>query len=228
MPRTSIEFCRVASLTFSLILAATTASADQFKVEKVKGNKAVIDFSGSYLSPGKTYTFSGGGGDSQEYSAAGERGHLIGGSFEWSSLTAAAGGSSGSSSASTITLNTRFGWNLGSVEFGPAFQYNSVSNPSSSIYALGAFGDYNFTPNKSGVSSVFGVGGELDFGSQAQTDASASVLDVYVSGFFKWFPTANPFCLRGDLGYVYDKYSYSTSSLTKQGLDIRAGIAEYF
>lgn len=209
------------------LCSAREAWAQEFKVEKVKGNKAIIEYSGGFLGPGHTYSFSSSSKAEDHFSPVGERHHLVGLGASFSSLAEAAGGAAGNSNT-TMSLNSRFGWNLETMEFGPILQYSSTSAPSSSTYSAGAFGDYNFTANRPGVDGIFGVGAQVDVGSQSST-TNATIMEILPSGFYKWFPTANPFCFRFDVGYLYEKTSYTGgSSLTTAGFEVKAGITEYF
>ena len=66
-------------IILALVLVSQTAFAQQIRVQKIKGNKAIVEFS-SDLAPGRTYSV--GGGSSGNITA-----FFLGGSMKWFGLT---------------------------------------------------------------------------------------------------------------------------------------------
>lgn len=205
------------------------ALGQQFRVQKVKGNKAVIEFSGQQLTPGRSYSI----GKTSSGTGTGSRDYLIGGSLNFNSGTYQTSVLNGSSPHKDLNISARFGWNFGDYEVGPLLSYRNIDSDYSgahySTLAGGAFFDYNMTPNRSGETHLFGGFVEGVFGTTSATNgASSSAMEFFFGGFFKWFGLGNNMALRGDLGYDYYKATASGVSGTLQGFVIRGTIATYF
>lgn len=206
--------------------------AQQIRVEKLKGNKAVIEFTGNLI-PGKTYSIDGTSASHSENSAHGKRQYVLGGSLGFSSSAYTSPSINATLKHSDMNLSTRFGWNYESFEIGPMFGYKNVDSDYAdqhfSSFSGGAFADYNMTPNRPGETMIFGVTGEAVFGSiTPKTGNSGSTMEFFVGGFFKWFGLTDSTALRADLGYDYLKTTADASSNTLQGFVLRGGIATYF
>lgn len=218
------------TLILASLLISSTSLAQQFKVERVKGNKAVIEYSGR-LVPGQSYTV---GNEDQEVSGSGgERIYVVGGSFNMRSLTQNNSNLNVTAKDNVMELIARFGWNLGHFEVGPIAGYTNIDseikNQNFSTFSFGAFADYNLTPNIAGETFLFGVGGEGTYSSiSAASGTSSTAMGGFVSGFGKWFIFGPSTALRLDAGYLYEKASGNNVTLTLQGFNIRAGLATYF
>jgi hypothetical protein len=221
-------------MTLFLVVPASPALAQQIHVEKVKGGKAIVDASGIELEAGKTYSL-------VESTASGDnRSYILGGTLSYDTLntSVSGGGTSISTKANSLLFSSRFGWNFERFEIGPLFGFTntSIDTTDTNTFTLGIFTDYNFQPNRPGVTSVYGVSGELGIGSGSvsasaggsTSKTSTTSTNAYLSLFGKWFPFRSAVALRGDLGYSYYKESVNTTSSTTQGLSLRGGIALYF
>jgi hypothetical protein len=204
--------------------------AQQFKVEKVKGNKAVIEFSGGNLAAGRNYSFGGSSSAENGGATGGARRYVVGGNFDLQYLTYTSSALAGTSSKDNLMgFLSRFGWNFESYELGFILGYTNTETASSSYSLIkgGTFFDYNLTANRAGETSVYGAGAEASYGS-ITSSAGGSVLGVYASAFAKWFIFGPSTALRVDLGYSYDKGTYTSYSTTSQGMAVRGGLSTYF
>jgi len=226
-------------LVLALILISSTSFAQQFRVEKVKGNKAVIQFSGTSLSQGGTYSI-GGGSSSTRATGSGSRDYVIGGSFGYYSgsdtteYPPPSTAFNSKNSSSDLSLLARFGWNKETYEAGAILKYRNVDSDYTfyhyNAFSGGGFYDYNFSPNRPGGDSmIYSVTAEATFGSFSPKGGSGgSAMDYFLGGSMKWFGLNSNFAIRTDLGYSYQKISPSGGTLTSQGFGLRAGIASYF
>lgn len=225
------------------LLISSAAMAQQFKVEKVKGNKAVIEFSGGGLTQGHTYNVSQPGdeelGSSPRKSGGGtgSRQYVVSGSFSFGSGTTSTSTTisnvTSTTSSNTTSMNFvgRFGWNMGTFELGPLVAYtkDTTSTNDSSTMSFGAFGDYNFTPNRPGESTIFALTAEGMYASNSTNSVNSSGMGLFAGGSLKWFGLTDSTAVRFDLGYNYQKLdSGSGTNATLQGFVGRAGIATYF
>ncbi len=213
------------NLLFFIFLISSTALGQKFTVNKLKGNQAVIEFTGSQLILGQTYDFS-----SEELliSSSEKRNHSISLSLNYSDTKS---DTINSTSSSIVNFSTRFGWNSGTFEFGPIGSYSSLSSGglTSTGFKIGAFADYNFNPNFPGEAFVYGLGamcsgGIYDPGVGGQTD----LLGFSIGPFAKWFPWEGPIGFRFELGYIYENISGALKSSTNTGLGTNIGINAYF
>ncbi|WP_413290978.1 hypothetical protein [Bdellovibrio sp. HCB337] len=209
------------------LLSSSFSYAQQITVEKVKGNKAVVEFSGVALSPGRTYAI---GGSASEGAVGGSRTRIVGGSFdlqfyEYSSSTN--GGDTAKDNM--LSLIGRYGWNFETFEVGMLAGYLDTESPSSKFASVkfGLFGDYNLTPNRPGTMSIYGVGGEGSYTS-ITSSGGGSMMGVFAGVFAKWFVFGPSTALRVDAGYNYEKGNYTLYSTATQGFNIRGGISTYF
>lgn len=214
---------------FILVAAfSSSAFAQKIKVRKVRGNQAIVEFSGGTLNNGQVYELAGDDFGGPSFSGSAARNYVVTGS---ASITSLKSDASGSSSDSTFSFSGRFGWNLGTLEAGPMLVYKSVSIGSSTTNTMtfGAFGDYNMIANTPGEIFVYGAGG---FGTFGQIDGGATksdTMELFVGPFVKWFPGGNNVSLRFDLGYSYQKTSGgSGTDYTYTGFGGLGGIQAYF
>ncbi|MNL33964.1 hypothetical protein D3C87_1559030 [compost metagenome] len=129
-----------------------------------------------------------------------------------------------------FSINGKYGWNLGSFEFGPKLQFDSTDDAGAktSLLAAGAFGDFNLIPNADGENFTYGVGAQAAFGTREASSISYSLMDAKLGPFVKWFPYGGTFALRADLLYGYQKLSSSDFDVTESGLIMTVGISNYF
>lgn len=218
---------RSLAITLALSAFAHTAFAQKIRVRKVKGNQAVVDFSGGSLQTGQVYELS----SDEIRSGSSESNARTYGVAVSASISSTKSDASGAQSETDMSLAARFGWNHGTYEYGPLMSYSSNGNGSitTTMYKLGAFGDYNMIANVPGEIFLYGIGGLFDIG---QLDSGSGVkrdlMDFFVGPFIKWFPTGSPVGFRFDGGYIYQKQSSSSTSTTISGLDVSAGITAYF
>lgn len=219
-------------IILALVLMSQTAFAQQIRVQKIKGNKAIVEFSGD-LAPGRTYSV--GGGSSSHNTSGSSRNYVVGSSFSFFSGTdsSAVSNISTSGHASDMNLIARFGWNFENYEVGPLLAYRSVDSDYQAVHysslMLGGFGDYNFTPNRNGETTLFAGTGELSYGNYSpKGGSSGNITAFFLGGSMKWFGLTNSTALRADLGYDYKKIVIGSASITSSGFALRAGISTYF
>lgn len=203
------------------------SQAQKIKVRRVKGNQAVVEFSGAPLQPGQAYElvqdeFSEGS------SSASNRRYVVSLDF---SLTSLKSDAPGSDSDTDMSLSGRFGWNFGQFEIGPLASYasNSTGNVTINVLKAGGWGDFNLIPNIPGEVFVFGVGGYGAFGQSDGGGASLSLMEFGVGPFAKWFPLGSDFGFRIDAGYMYQRQSGGTTGeVTITGFASTVGLLVYF
>lgn len=222
------------------LLTSSAGLAQQITVQKVKGNKAVIEISGGTLSQGRTYSIGGGSSSSSTGGGvSGTRDHIIGGSFgfrsgtDTTSINNGTASASISSSSSDMNLLARFGWNLGTYEAGPILIYRSVDSDYQALHyssvGAGGFFDYNFGLNRSGESTVYAATAEGTYGSYSpKSGTGGNIIGLFAGLSAKWFGLSNTTAIRGDLGYDYEKITISSSSITSTGFAFRVGLSNYF
>lgn len=213
-------------LIFVVFLMTSSAFAQKIKVKKVRGNQAVVEFSGEPLVTGEVYELNS---DSfAETSGSDTRDHLLGLQF---SMQTGKSDVPGAKSSTVIDLSARYGWNHGTFEFGPIFSYvsDNSSGNTASILTGGAFGDFNLIPNSSGEVFIYGVGGTVRFGTNdSGSGTSTTLMSVAAGPVVKWFMYSGAFALRLDGLYEYNKYSSNAGDTTYSGFKLLAGIATYF
>lgn len=213
-------------LLFTALLTtlSSTAWAQKIRVSKVKGNQAVVEFSGGRLEAGQAYEIS-----SEEFteSSSSVRNHLVSVGV---SLLNTKSDAAGATTDTEFILAGKFGWNKGTLEFGPQASYSSVGNGNLTVTTLkvGIFGDYNMIPNTPGDTFIYGVGGTFDLGQlDTGVGAKTDLMGFFVGPFAKWFPTGSPVGFRVDGGYIYQKRS-GTSDSTVTGISGNVGLIAYF
>ena len=210
------------------------ASAQQAKVVKVQGKKAIVQFPDD-ARPRVGQIIELGGGDgvvSMSHSSGGAgRAMIIGGSAELSSLTA----SGASSSTTRLALDARYGWNKGEMEYGGIGRVDYASATATSRRALevGGFFDYNLVPNTAGTEIVYGGAATAKFGSLSSsaggTEITGTLMTLEVGGQMKWFPLGNSVAVRGDLLYRIESVSDTVKALAGgSGLVAKGGFYIYF
>ncbi len=215
-------------LVLSVLTFATSAFAQKIKVKRVKGNQAVVEFSGATLESGQVYELAG-----DEFAGAGlsttsSRKNVIGLRFSFLNTKSDV---ANSQNETDIRLDAKYGWNLGSFEIGPLVTYTSdqTANVTATSLVFGGFADYNLIPNIPGEVFVYGLGGQGGFGqSDSGTGQKRDVMILLAGPFAKWFPTGQDFGIRFDAGYTYAKSSGGTSDATITGLAFAAELMAYF
>lgn len=224
---------------FGSLLSLTVSSsalAQQAKVIKVQGRKAIVQFpEDARPHVGQAIDLSGGAvsisGESHSGGASGPRAMIIGGSAELSSLTP-----SGSSNSYTrMSFDGRYGWNTGIMEYGAigTFSYSSTTGSSSRKIEAGGFFDYNLVPNVTGTEMVYGGMATAKVGQLGFTAGSAeqtgTLMTLEVGGQLKWFPLGNNVAVRGDVLYRIENVADNVKSMaTGPGLVAKAGFYIYF
>lgn len=213
---------------FAAMFIYVPTQAQQIRVEKIRGSRAVIQFSGDLI-PGKTYSLVA----PSKNAKGGKRNYSLAGSLSFSNSTFQSTLGGGSSPHKDFTIAVLFGWNFETYELGPILSYRNLDSDYSgahySMFSTGGFFDYNLSPNRPGVSHIFGATAEATMGSSnAANGNNSSSMDFFVGGFYKWFGLGESSALRGDLGYDYSKTSFSGGSATLQGFQLRGSIATYF
>ena len=226
----------LASVTAIIGLFVTTnAFAQQAKVLKVQGRKAIVQFPedsrprvGQMLDIGGPVSIDGGAGKSH---ATGDRAMIIGGSAELSNLTP----KGASSSATRLGLDGRYGWNKGEMEYGAVagITYYSTTASSNRHLEVGGFFDYNLVPNTPGTEIVYGGAAVAKFGSLSSSAGnnaiSGTLRTLEVGGQWKWFPLGNTVAVRGDVLYRIESVSDTVKAMaTGSGLVAKAGFYIYY
>ncbi|MGZ3768953.1 MAG: hypothetical protein ACXVCP_05635 [Bdellovibrio sp.] len=211
----------------AVLIFSTNAFAQRIKVQKVKGNQAVIEFSGGVLRPDHVYelspeqfTANNNESESRKYIIA------VGLNFHNTKSDAV-----NSVSQTDIILSAKFGWNLGHFELGPLVSYSSTDNGNltNSLLKGGAFVDFNAIENLPGEVFLYGLGGTGSYGQYDGGSVKRDVIDFFVGPFVKWFPTGSPVAFRIDGGYVYQKQSGGIGGdLTITGFASNIELLAYF
>lgn len=215
-------------LVLAILTFSSASFAQKIKVRRVKGNQAVIEFSGGSLQPGQVHELAPDEfGESSVTSSS--RHYVVGVSM---SLQNTKSDAAGSENETDIELIGKFGWNFGTYEVGPLATYKSdqVGSITQKTYKFGAFGDFNMIANTPGEAFLYGVGatgsmGQFDSGGGSKRD----LMEVFVGPFAKWFPSGSNVGFRVDAGYVYQKQSGGVGGdATVTGLLTSAGLIGYF
>jgi hypothetical protein len=214
-------------LVLLLSLSPLASSAQKVKVEKIKGNKAVVVFSGATPEVGRTYNLEGRTSAASLKSQNLSRGNLIGFSASMSNQTVT---SSSTSTSSIIALTGRYGWNLGKTEYGILGELAnaSYSSVTTSTFGGGGYFDYNFAPNVIGEAMVFGVGIQAKILSSNNGVKTYSSWAMFPAGFLKWFVLSPTTCLRIDGGFNYRNDMTEPKATTTTGLLVQGGFDFYF
>ncbi|NUN04356.1 MAG: hypothetical protein HUU57_01225 [Bdellovibrio sp.] len=215
-------------LTLSLLTFASFAFAQKIKVKRVKGNQAVVEFSGGTLENGQVYELAGDDFVGTDSSTPSSRNNLLGLRFSFINTKSDA---ANSQNETDMRLDAQYGWNFGTFEIGPVVTYNSdqSGNVTTTSLVFGGFADYNLIPNMPGEVFVYGLGAQGGFGqSDSGTGQKRDVMLILAGPFAKWFPTGQNFGLRLDLSYMYLKSSGGTTDTTLTGLAFGAEVVTYF
>jgi hypothetical protein len=162
-------------------------------------------------------------------SGGGSRATIIGGSAALSSLSAGGG-----SSTTSLEVDARYGWNNGTMEYGPigSLTYTSSTGSSARVIAAGGFFDFNLIPNAVGTDMVYGLGALGQFGSTSTSVGNAEVTGTQMlfqgGGQMKWFALGNTVAIRGDAVYRYISNSSGGTSTNTSGFVVQGGLYVYF
>lgn len=216
---------KTAFLFVALFAFSSWCFAQKIKVQKVKGNQAIVEFSGGTLQSGQVYELTS--EDFSESAPSPSRKYLVNLDM---SLFNTKSDAVGAKSETSYVFSGKLGWNLGSIEVGPSAAYShSSGSVTMSNFSVGGFADYNLIANTPGEIFIYGVGGTSSFG---QLDADGRTMDILyasVGPFVKWFPTGGSNGFRVDAGYSYQKTSGGTTGdTTTTGLGITVGVSSYF
>lgn len=207
------------------LIWTSMASAQKIRVLKIKGNQAMVEFSGGSLKQGNAYELST---ESFFEASSSPRNYVIHLNFNLNTLNSDA---AEASSETDFNVVTQAGWNKGLYEFGPLLSFSSSGDNANTTTSLqlGVFGDLNLLPNLPGELFVYGVGGSFRMG-QVDTGAGAKsdTLGFFIGPFAKWFPTGAPVGFRADVGYAFQRISSGAGDTTATGLSATAGIIGYF
>jgi hypothetical protein len=227
-------------IIIGVVLLASSAHAQTFRVKKVKGNRAVIELpKGVTLDEGSKYSIDA-SGVKEEMSlgdGSGTCAHTLGLEFVFSSTSVETKTAIATSKTNTSDFNVlgMYGWNTGQMEYGPilGLDWDKTGSTSTRTFSLGGFFDYNLIPNKVGTDLVYGVGGvlSLEFGSSDNSIGSSSSTNGYefrAGPFLKWFGLGSSTCVRGDAVLDYDHTKTSTRETTETGIKLLAGLQTYF
>lgn len=215
-----------ALLFFLFFISFTPASWGQkIKVNRIKGNQAVVEISGGRLLEGRVYEISS---DSFAETSSTARNHVI---ALGATLSNTKSDAANASNNTEISLSGKFGWNSGTFEYGPQGSYSSIGagGATTTVLNLGVFADYNLTPNNPGETFLYGLGGTFDLG-QADNGSGTKtdLMGFFVGPFAKWFPTGSPVGFRFEAGYVYSKRSATGGDVTITGISSNLALMAYF
>ncbi len=213
----------------AISLISSQAFAQKIKVRRVKGNQAVIEFTGSPLRAGQTYDL---GASDELAPSSGEspRHYVVSLDFNLSNTKSNV---ANSGSRTLMDLNARMGWNLGTFELGPLFSYRSepgINDSTNTTFSLGGFLDYNIITNIPGEPFIYGLGAQGNFGQTeaGSTSAKNDVFSVLAGPFVKWMPTGGPVGFRVDGTYVYQRTSTTSGNIATTGFSLFGGLLAYF
>jgi len=228
------------SLLLTILLLTATAHAQQFRVNQVKGNKAIIEMlGGDLLNPGETYSI-----QSEDYSQQitnqknaikkNQRHNLIALSL---SILSSKTDLSNSNTQTVMDINARYGWNKATFEYGVIglFGYTDSTSLKTTSFGAGGFATYNLSDNKPGADLIFAIDSSLTYAIRKSTTSSTSYDDTYMTAavgpFAKWFALSNDFNINAGLVYSYTAYKAGLQGATSYNTNtfaISAGIANYF
>jgi hypothetical protein len=199
-----------------------------FTVEKLKGQKALVEITSGQVEVGKTYPFQPGGKTASSQPEGRSKVLGLEGSFlGYASETSSTSGSS--SNRSTLSVQSYFGWNFKKYELGPIFSLiTSSGGVQTSRTTFGGFFDYNLKENIPENKLLFGVLGSVQLINQDAGGSKSSGQILAAGGFLKWFPGPSWLCLRTNLKYEMTESKTASTSTQATGFSLASGIAGYF
>lgn len=214
-------------LFITLISVSGPALAQKIRVKKVKGQQAIIEFSGGSLRPGQAYELAQDdfGDSGAEFSS---RQYVINVGM---SLLNTKSDAANSTNDTSFTVVGKFGWNFSDFELGPMLSYNSESSGNATVNTIkfGGFGDYNMIPNIAGESFIYGLGAQGSLGQRdAGNNAKVDLMTMSLGPFAKWFPNGGNYGFRVDMLYLYQNRSGAGADVTISGFGAEVGYIAYF
>jgi len=214
-----------------IAVSSLPAFAQEGKITKAKGNKAVVEFpAGTKLRAGDAVSvgsqeldFPSSSSSSGSSDIRGSREHSIDFSFNFLTGSQSSGGSH-----TVISIAGKYGWNKVTMEYGPEASFSTSTPGSVSSFGGGGFFDYNLIPNKPGTTLVYGVGGDALLGSVSGSGNSATTMTFFGGGFGKWFPLGNTVAVRGDGGLGYTRLSASSATTSETDVVVKGALEVYF
>ncbi len=214
------------------LLISTASQAQTFKVVKIQGKKAIVEFNDpSAFSVNQSYSVGGSsaltGSPGAHGFNTGRRAYGVAANLGFSSLKSDA---AGAETANSLYLQGEFLWNMKQYEVGPVVGITSIKQGSfdSSSNTFGAKGYYNFQENKPGVDQILSVVAKLALGTASANGSSSSVTDIEVGGNYRWFLLSQDHCLTVSGIYSMTKQQISNKDVTTSGFEIIGGIGTYF
>lgn len=212
------------------ILISFNATADTFTVKRSKGRQAVIE-SSVPLVEGETYTI-------QTSKQSGIITEDV--SYPRSNRSRENSFSAGINTSffkadnlqeHEIDLEGRYGWNFGDYEVGPIIHINLLDEGAgfNTDYFIGGYFDYNFTPNVTRESIVYGITAQAYGGNREFTNGSSSQITAFgAGGFLSWFLMGSTTALRFEGLAESKKIATSTSSANAIGFVGKMIFAFYY
>lgn len=215
-------------LAITLLIFSSPALAQKIKVQKVRGNQAIIEFSGGALNSGQVYEISSDDFTDSSSISGPARNHSV----NLSMSLVSAKSDRLTTTTTELSLLAGYGWNFGTLEAGPMAGYTTTNRTgvTATTYKIGGYADYNMIPNTSGEIFIYGLGGQGFFGSSdSGTGSSTTFNQVYAAPYVKWFPGGGNAGFRFDVGYFLQNESGGTTgSNSVSGLMSNVGIFSYF
>lgn len=215
---------RYISILILTLSFALPSYGQKVKVRRVKGNQAIVDIESGNLRPGQTYELSRDLYTDGAFSPESRR-NVFSVTF---SLLSAKGDGNANTTNTSIQGKLRYGWNHETMEFGflGAMSYVNDTNTTQSFRG-GGFFDFNLLPNIPGEIFIYGLGAQALIGQYEANNSSLSLMDLYGTGFVKWFPKGGTVGVRVDAGVIMQNVSGNSSSSTT-GLTVEASLIGYF
>ncbi|MGZ3773064.1 MAG: hypothetical protein ACXVCY_03400 [Pseudobdellovibrionaceae bacterium] len=215
--------CALIGLVF---IFSSFSYAQRIKVQKIKGNQAVVEFPEGTLRPGKTYELNS-IELAENFGSASSRNYLLALRFN---LLNTKSDTTNATNQTQIAFTGKFGWNFGNFEIGPLASYTSeeLGNITTSTYKAGAFIDFNVIANTQGEAFLYGIGAATS-GGQISSGTTRDMIDFFVGPFVKWFPSGSNVGFRVDAGYIYSKQSGGIGAdITSSGIATNVDLLAYF
>jgi hypothetical protein len=223
----------VAILAFCLsMIQPITLLAQTLRIERLKGQKALVEITSGQVEIGKTYSLQSSDGKMTEATSNDSHGRrrvlgLEGSILGYTSETSTVNGSS--SSRSTFSFQSYFGWNFKKYELGPILSFvTSSGGVQTSSFGIGGFFDYNLAENTSERKFLLGLLGSIQLLNAEAGGSKSSGQTLAVGGFLKWFPGPSWLCLRSNLKYEMTDSKTSLVTTKTTGFSLTSGVAGYF
>ena len=200
----------------SVFLFSSLSLAQTFKVVKIQGRKAIVEMSDpTMVTLNQSYNVS----DSSMPSSSsggkgGNRNNALGMKFSYQSTS--------NPTASLLTLEGTYLWNMRTYEVGPllAIRNQSVGGVSTNSTEFGGLGYYNFNENRPGVETVMAAEGQLS----VTSGSGSSTTNIALGGNYRWFMLSQDHCFSFSALYAMAQSSGTSAS----GFLLKGGISTYF